>query len=772
MMRYAMLFGAASACAIATSSLAQTPVETQTDDTEMTNEIVVTAQKREESLRDVPMSVTALTGAQLASKGITDVQGLMKVTPGFSFVESGSAVPVYSLRGVGFFDTAAGARPTVSVYQDQIPIPFSIETTGASFDLERVEVLKGPQGILFGQNATGGAINYIAAKPSADFGAGASVSYARFNTVDVSGYLTGPLGPTLNARLAVRGQRGDDYQYSYTRDDTHGAKRFLQGRFLLDWKPSSALSVELGVSGFRDRSDTQAGQLQQVLLQTPARASFVPLLIPYPTAPASNRAADFDAGEAFRRNNKYYQLSLRGDYYLNDMLTVTSITAYSDMSVHQRIDQDGTSLTASTSDVRANLSSFSQELRLAGDMGAVQFVVGGYLSHDKAREDNVYDLPYSTISRTLPTGHLPNFILSSDQNFKTAAVFGNVDIKIGEALTAHAGARYTNAKNAYSACNRAGSATTAATLTAFYNILRAGAGSAPIAPLATGDCVTLDATLTPVPLMDNLDQDNVSWRLGLDWKPAGEGLIYANVSRGYKAGSVSTPPALATAAFVPATQESVLAYEVGFKFPIKRRYLEASGALFYYDYSDKQVLGRVLTQPTQLGALQALVNVPQSRIQGAEFQINSNPVRGLSLMIGGTYLDSKVTRDFINYTITAVQTNFKGNAFPYTPKYQLVADAQYEMPIGNLIGMIGSNMNYRSTTNSGFGNLPSLNIDGYTLIDVRAAIRTEDRRWQAMLFVRNLTDKYYWTNVARLTDTIRRYAGEPRTYGVQLSTKF
>src|SRR3546814_508057 len=131
-------------------------------------DIVVTASKRAENLSDVPMSITAISGDSLREKGITDIQGLVKVTPGLSYTDSGQGTPVFSLRGVGFFETSIGARPTVSVYTDEVPLPFSVMAQGAAFDLERVEVLKGPQGTLFGSNSTGGAINYIAAKPRSE----------------------------------------------------------------------------------------------------------------------------------------------------------------------------------------------------------------------------------------------------------------------------------------------------------------------------------------------------------------------------------------------------------------------------------------------------------------------------------------------------------------------------------------------------------------------------------------------------------------------------
>lgn len=736
-------------------------------------EIVVTAQKRQQTLSDVPLSITAVSGDQLLSKGITDVAGLVKVTPGLSFVESGSAVPVYSLRGVGFFDTALGARPTVSVYNDEIPLPFSIMAIGASFDLQRVEVLKGPQGTLFGQNATGGAISYIAAKPTRDWEGGATVSYGRFNTVDATGHVNGPLTSTLRARIAARGLRGDDWQYSYTRRDGLGAKRFFQGRLLLDWTPTDRLKLAFNANGFRDKSDTQAGQLTEVLLQIPRNAGRVPLLTSYPLAPRNPRAADWNFNESLRRDNEFYQLALRGDYELTDDLTLTSITAYSKMNVSQRIDQDGTAITNSTSDVTGRLSSFSQEVRLSGDLGPVQLVVGANYARDKSRESNLYDLSYSTVAFALPTGQLPIFNLTNAQDFDTKALFASADFNLTDTLVAQGGIRYTDAKLDYAACSRAADTVGANTLTAFFNILRRGAGVAPISPLRIGDCITVDATVTPMESVGNLDQDNVSWRVGLAWKPAPQTLVYANVSKGYKSGSIPAPPALSTAAFRPVTQESLLAYEIGFKLPIVRRVLEATGALFYYDYTDKQVLGRVLTPPTQLGALQALVNIPKSRIQGAEFQLNAFPTPGLTLTLAGTYLDTKVTDDFVNFTITAVQTNFRGNAFPYTPKYQLVADGQYEAAVSDtLVGLVGANMNYRSRTTAGFGNIPSLDIDDYALLDIRAGLRAENRQWQATLFMRNVANTYYWTNVARLTDTIRRYAGEPRTYGILVSTRF
>ena len=742
-------------------------------DTAFQGEIIVTAQKRSQTLSDVPISITAQTGEQLVNKGIADVQGLVKVTPGLSYVETGNSVPIYSLRGIGFYDTSLGSRPTVSVYLDEVPLPFSIMAPAASLDLERVEVIKGPQGTLFGQNATGGAINYIAAKPSSTLGGGATVSYGRFNTIDATGYVTGPLSSTLRARVSVRSLTSDDWQYSYTRDDTLGAKRILQGRLLLDWTPSNRLTLTFNVNGYRDRSDTPAAQLSQVLLNTPQNAGAVPLLLPYPVAPGNPRAADWNPGDDLQRHNDFYQFSLRGEYELTEQLKLTSITAYSHMKIDQVTDQDGTALPVNRLAGHGRLRSLSQEVRLSGDVGPAQFVLGANYARDRSNESNLLDIDYTTFRRILPTGPLRSFNLASRQTFDTKAVFGSVDLNLSDTIIAHGGVRYTKADLSFAACSRAADPVSAASLTALFNILRRGAGRAPIPPLAVGQCLTVDETLTPTELVDEFNQDNISWRAGLDWKPAPQTLVYVNVSRGYKSASVPTPPALGVAGYRPVTQETVLAYEGGFKLPIVRRVLEATGAVFYYDYTNKQVLGRILVPPVQIGPLAALVNVPKSRVKGAEFQLNAFPATGLALSLAGTYLKTKVTSNFNDFNGLLQATNFRGSAFPYTPKYQLIADSQYETPFTDrLVGFVGANGSYRSTTNAGFGDVPQFRIRHYGLLDLRAGIRADDRRWQAALFMRNVTNSYYFVNVARLTDTIRRYTGEPRTYGLQLSTKF
>ena len=175
-------------------------------------EIVVTAQKRQETANKVGMSITAVTGDLLVKQNIVSAGELVKVVPGFTFTEAPRGAPVFAIRGIGFDDSTIGSASTVALYTDEVPISFPMEARFPTLDLERVEVLKGPQGILFGQNSTAGAINFIAAKPTDEFHAGFDGSFGRFNHMQASGFMSGPLTDNLKTRLAISAQHSTGWQ--------------------------------------------------------------------------------------------------------------------------------------------------------------------------------------------------------------------------------------------------------------------------------------------------------------------------------------------------------------------------------------------------------------------------------------------------------------------------------------------------------------------------------------------------------------------------------
>lgn len=735
----------------------------------LAGDIIVTAQKRSESLKDVPMSITALSGEQLQQRGITDVAALAKVTPGFTYVETGQSVPVYSLRGVGFFDTSLGARPTVAVYLDQMPLTFSIMSAGAAMDLERVEVLKGPQGTLFGGNATGGAINYIAAKPKSAFGAGVTGSYSRFNTVDAQGYVTGPISDTLKIRLAGRIVRGDAWQKSYTRDDELGKQNLLQGRFLADWAPADGVRFEFNANGYIDRSDTQAGQLVAIVYSRPTGASSYPLLGSYPLPPKTNRAADWDPGKDFSRDNSFYQLGLRSEIDLTDAVTLTSLTSFARAKIDQVTDVDALAITNDTNSTRGLVKSLNQELRVGGRSGIAQWIVGANYAREKSFEDGLSEYLYATSTTSFAgfAGKWDRAFATGRQTFDNKAVFGNLDLDVGSRIVLHGGVRYTRTKLDYNSCSRAGDASTGLVVTNFVNSLRRNVGLGPIPIIETGQCLSIGLDLTSGALIGQFNENNVSWRAGADWKPVQGVLLYANVSKGFKSGNSPVLNALTQAQLRPIAQESVLAYEVGLKATIIRRVLDVSGAGFYYDYRDKQVKGRSIANPNVLGVSELVVNIPKSRIWGIEGQVNLFPVKGLSVSAGGTYISSRVQSSFPNFSILGAPANFKGEAFPYTPKFQGVGDVAYERPLSDhLTGTWGASYSYRTKTVAGFGISDVLSIKAYGLLDLRAGVKSPDNRWRVELFGRNVTNSYYWTNVGRVFDVARRLTGRPATYGI------
>ena len=225
------------------------------------SDIVVTANKREQNLSKVGLSISALGAQQLANQRISNVADLAQVTPGLTFAPTPTTTPVYTLRGVGFFESTLAAYPDVSLYIDQAPLPLPVMSTLTAFDLERVEVLKGPQGTLFGNNATGGAINFVAAKPTATQHGGLEFGYSRFNTLEASGFLSGPLTDTLSYRVAFKtAHSGDGWQKSYTRNDSIGKENNIAGRMILDWAPIERLKFSLNVNAWQDKDDPQVPQ--------------------------------------------------------------------------------------------------------------------------------------------------------------------------------------------------------------------------------------------------------------------------------------------------------------------------------------------------------------------------------------------------------------------------------------------------------------------------------------------------------------------------------
>lgn len=730
-------------------------------------EVRVTAQKRSEPVDHLPLSIAMISAETLRRRGVSDVAGLVKVVPGFNSVDSGYGTPVHFLRGVGFFDSSVAAKPTVGVYLDEAPLPFTLLTSGVSFDLDRIEILKGPQAAVFGQNATGGAINYIAAKPTQRFEAGLRGSFGRFDRTDVEGFMSGPLADSLSARLAVRHDGGDGWQSSYTRRESLGRKDLLQGRLVLAWDAGEALRLNLTVGGHSDRSDTQAAQFHAPFQQT-AGGFFDPRLIGYQRAPARNRAADWGRTVPLKKDNRQAQATLRIDHDLPGLLTLTSLTSLVRFKEAYGQEGDGTTLRLTDFYITGGIRSFTQEVRLTGTFGARGSWIAGADYEDSRTHELVRQfLTDLTTAHSFDRFGLPpidQVPQASDGAYSSAALFADVALPLSDTLTASLGGRYTKTDSDAESCiYNAGNGTYGRGLETLLGLPRLS--------ILIGTCATLGADRRPTLFQGRLQEDNLSWRASATWAPRQGRMFYASASRGFKSGSFPNLAASEVTQYRPVTQERVTAYELGAKFRLAEESLQLSGALFYYDYVDKQLKGRTIVPI--FGPLESLVNVPRSRVQGAEAQAIWAPVDGLRLSAGGTYLDTKVTRSFRNYTAFGQLADFKGARFPYTPRWQLNAEAEYSWRLGQDIdGFVWAGATHRSATNGDFVADRRLAIKAYALLDLSAGIEAADGSWQASIFGRNVTGEYYWQTATRRADTVVRYAGQPATYGVTLAYRW
>lgn len=834
-----------SLLAISTSVNAETYMENSTAASSQSSaaddggiaDIVVTAQKRSESANKVGMSITALSADTLLERGITDTTELAKVVSGFVRIETPRGAPAFAIRGIGFDDNTLGSASTVATYVDEVPLSYSVEARFPALDVERVEVLKGPQGILFGQNSTAGAINFIAAKPTQELSAGITASYGRFDTIDARGFISGPLTDNLAVRISAAGIHSNGWQKSYTRDETLGSKRQFAGRMLAVWTPTDALTLTLNVNGWVDKSDTQAGQLIQYNPQqgeAPViNANGEMPFVNYPVAPLNARAADWDgkntlysdAGSSIgphiplRRDDDFIQASLRGDYVFNDNLTLTSITAWSRYNQRFGQDIDGTALVGFLMEDKGSIRSFNQEVRLTGDLDQLKFIIGGNYSRDISKQANQYWFEHGTVHSVFvplltgagvtqggfgPDG-FPRGGLGRGRNFNTMpirniAAFGNVEYRFNDLIKIYGGLRWTQDERSYSGCT--GDVGDGRQAYVFNQIFFGGANAVvPGGCSSYNEVVGPDATITNVPGLANfkLKQDNLSWRAGVDLQLNPTTLLYANVTKGYKSGSFPAVNVTINRQLEGVKQESVLHYEAGVKASLFDRKAQFNAAIFYDDYTNKQLRGRIYDPIFDV--LERLFNVPKSEVYGAEVELQVQPVRGLSLSAAGTYLKTKVTKgpDQDAFDPLGNPLQYEGLPFPHAPKWMITASADYEYAISdNLNAFIGTNLAYRSATTSLF-NDPALiettdrriipddspdgfltrrfpantfAIKGYATVDARAGVADAGDKWRAWIWGKNIFNKYYWTNVNQSQDSIYRLAGMPATYGATVSFAF
>ncbi len=766
-------------------------------------EVLVTVQKQAQSMNDVGLAISAFSDQQIKDLRITNAVDIALHTPGLVMTETQPAgIPIYTIRGVGFDDVSVSSSSTVGVYVDQVALPYPVMTRGVIYDVMRAEVLKGPQGDLYGRNNTGGAINFVSNIPTEDFKGGITVDAGRYEYIRGEGYVSGSLSDSMNGRVAfMTTQQGEGWQRSITRDEKLGEKDEFAGRVLLGWTPTEALEVMFNLHTNRDRSDNPAPfaikthnfgapvTVMPSVSETNDPSLYIGLnalltdfgmVLPSPTqefvdvTPFLQQKHDprqSDWSLKPQRDNSAWGGSITVDWEIGDEYWLTSITAYDTFDRKESFDYDGTALELQDVVNDSEIDSWSQELRLTYDSEEdLTSIAGLYLSTDTVAEE-IDGYIANTLGGSGGAFGFNQYYQDYEQDTDTMGIFGHAEWQFAEQYRAIFGLRYTREERDWTGCTY----DVDGGITWLYNNIFGYTKPGGI-PFAQGECLTIDGTEmsdtdfvvdNPGPFTDTLSTDNVSGKIGLDYMPNDEWLVYATIATGFKSGGYNGNPANDHSQLEPYKEEEVLAYELGFKASLLGYTMQVNGAAFFYDYSDKQVYDAT---ETFFGPLVNLTNVPESTIKGAELEMLWHPAQGLEVKLATSYLDSEVDKytDFYG-------EDQSGKSLPQTPQWQHNGLVSYLFPIrAGLLMRTSVDFSYSDTyktiisTAGGTTNYEEMEADDWWLVNARLGVEPNEGSWKLAAWIKNLEDKYYQPSMNYGNDIIWAIAGEGRTYGMTI----
>lgn len=766
-------------------------------------EVVVRAQRREEDVRDVPIAVSALSGDQLKTLGVSDARELGGIVPGLVVSEGGQGAPVYTLRGVGFTDSSYFATPTTAVYLDEVNLPYSIMSKGAIFDVEQVEVLKGPQGTLFGRSTTGGAINFIANKPSTELAAGATINYGRFDTQDIEAYVSGPIIDSLRYRLAARDiQREEGWQFSNTnKDKSLGEQDRSAYRLALEWEPNETLQLYLVGSRWRDRSDAQAGQPIAVVPQNPyADDENSPLVAdsvrryPYVSQDTEdNRVAEWCTGHPecvrsdgrpmdFQLDETFEQVALQARWHINETLRADFLASHTELvsddseiptgAFNQRHAELGVDVTMTVVDLEARLSG-------SNDDESLRWLVGYHTTPRDEVDEYLHLIMSGNASVVFPAPIIEQSLLVSEYYFSVAelsyeskAPYANVEWQFADTLKLVLGARYTEEERFYSGCS--GSKSPLSGMYVLFQSLATQraleAGTTPETVDVNG-CFSVGEAGKVGAYEETLEEDSLSYRAVVDWTPSDDYLLYASYTRGFKSGSFPLFQTSDHAQLESVKQEQVDAYELGAKVDVWERRAHINSALFYYRYRDKQLLSRF--NDAVFGPLPALRNAPRSGVKGVELDFTLTPLDGLYLAGAIAYLKTEI-KEFEAINNQGENVDLAGQEFNYSPKLSYSLTADYSLSISERFEAgIGIDYQYVDETNSSIEGDPLFAHPDYGITNARIRFGRQTSDWMVTLWGRNIFNEYVVNSVHQGVGDIKyRITGMPQTYGLTLSVKY
>jgi iron complex outermembrane receptor protein len=706
-------------------------------------EVVVTARKREENLQTTPISVTAFTAATLAQQGIETLVDLGQHVANLSMISGqggGSTQTQISIRGVGQSDFILTSDQSVGVYLDGVYYPRSIGAALDLIDIERIEVLRGPQGTLFGRNTTAGAVQIISEGPRDDFSGKAEITTGSFDRIDFKGSLNVPLGEKVATRISVASLNQDGYGQRF-HDGTDGADTdVLAGRVSLRASFTDAIQGDLIVDYSRKRGNGGLETLVNIDPTSPNLAFYNSFLVSQGLPPADERYITDDPNDTWAgsRNRDYNEIfgAAATLEWRGAAATLKSITAYREMEVESGYDFDGTPYPLAEQNLNLDQNQFSQEFQLAGDAfgDRLDWIVGAFYFHEQA--EDLQDVPFYQPVIAQPDGsfvRIPggfSFTSFIDQKTESYAAYGQGTWRFTDAWSATAGLRYTDEEK---------------TLDSW-----------------------LDGAFTRPPGQVSDSWDDLSPRLGLEYEFSERSMAYVSASRGFRSGGFNgrntspSPPQ----AYDP---ETIWAYELGYKTETDDRRLRFNSAVFYYDYEDFQGL----TLDSFTGITITVGNIAKVELYGAEFDLTAKPTDALQLSLAAGYTHQEIKEVAAGGQITIRPDTRLINA----PEWTAAAAVDYDLSLGTA-GVIELHGDYgwKSDIEFFLPNYPDEGQDGYGIVNARIGYVPNDSHWSVELFGTNLADEEYRVfaengTALGLPATTAAF-GRPREWGARFRISF
>ncbi len=694
-------------------------------------EVIVVAQKREENVQSVPIAVSAFSETTLRNGTMVTMDDYSRLTPGFTVTNFNPVTPQPFIRGIGSSPSDAGSDASVGVFIDGVYGGRAGGYRTDMFDIKRVEVLRGPQGTLFGRNVAGCAINVLSKLPEEYFGAELELTGGNYDLIASRGMITGPLTDQLAGRLAFSTRKRDGHSDntitgSELRDEDNVSAR---GRLLWTGETASVLfTAEYneddldgpaarnyeGIDPFFVLNDLGIGYLAPFLRET------------------SKDPYKIEAGEDGFAERDMYAASLQIDWDL-EIGTLTAITGYRDQDYSFFDDLLGLGFEPAapfdpllTNYADEQSDQWSQEIRLTSADDELRWTVGlYYLEEDVDRLES-----FSPLGTPV----------SYDQSASTTsyAAFGQLTYPVSEQLDITVGARYSYDEKDFDLVTDG---------------VEIGFG------LLTPDPANPDAGAVPFSSSDDENWDNFSPKISLDYAAGDHTFLYLTLSHGYKSGGYNGQSTNQTAARTPFDEEEVINYEVGIKTDFLQRKARLNLAAFYMDYDDLQVF--VASAETTAGVF--VENAAEADICGVEMEFYYAPTEDLDITMTYAWLDAELGEN----DIPEVD---EGNNLTRSPEHALSIAAEYHYPIEG-IGELMLRADYSWQDDFYFIlNNPELSKqDDYGLLNLRMALQGDDK-WELALWSKNVLDEEYWIHAIDPSYGSDLAAsgiqGDPRTYGV------